>query len=53
MSANVEKLLGLKPAKAFVQADWFAIAGDLFSFEGQVVARGGAGEDGEGVALFH
>lgn len=47
-SHNLEKLLGLKVSRDFAERDWVAVAGDLFSFEGKVVAKGGA----EGVALF-
>lgn len=47
-STNLEKLLGLKVSRDFAERDWVAVAGGLFSFEGKVVAKGGA----DGVALF-
>lgn len=48
VSHNLETLLGLDVPRAFAERDWIAVAGDLFSFEGKVVAKGGA----DGVALF-
>lgn len=49
VSTNLEKLLGVKPEEEEAQSrDWVAVEGEIFGFEGKVVARGG----GEGVSLM-
>ena len=53
VSTDLEALLGVEIGEKDRARDWIAVEGeDVFGFGGKVVAAGGAGKDGEEVALW-